>query len=257
MVFKGGKANNFFCQKIILLKLRFFINKHFVYCEIELFNFSERIMRLIQFFTLPLLLISFSLSFAQQTKSVDILSIPEEDIEDLLDTEEEELIGMRLLAFDEEMKSLTREELVQESRQAQNLMARVQAEMAMVEDESILLSQKINRYEKQQEKMLIESNHLRRQTEMLLSENAELTEGDNQTEEEDQASVNQNLRKIREIESRIAELEEQMTDMQSSILDAETEIENNEEELDRHEELLESCEAVIHSNKRMLQSLKP
>lgn len=211
-------------------------------------------MKLIKFLLLPLLFL-FSFSIAQQTKSNDLL-IPEEDVENLLKSEEEELIGMRLLAFEEEMNTLTRDELLQESRQAKNLMARVQAEMAMVEDENLILGQKINRLELQQEKFMHESRRLRRETEMLLSENAELSEGEAQTAEEDQESVNQNLRKIREIESRIAMIEEEMTEIQSQILDAETEIESNEDELDRHEELLESCELVIQSNLRILQDIK-
>jgi chromosome segregation ATPase len=214
-------------------------------------------MKLVKFLLISSLLFLFSFSFAQQTKSNDLTSIPEEDIENLLKSEEEELIGMRLLAFDEEMNSMTREELLQESRQAKNLMARVLAEIAMVEDENVILSQKINRLELEQEKLLKEGTRLRRLTEILLSENAELSEGESQTAEEDQASVNQNLQKIREIERTISEMEGKMTDIQSEILDAETEIESNEDELDRHEELLDSCESVIQSNTRILKDLKP
>lgn len=212
-------------------------------------------MKLIKFLLFSFLLFLISFSFAQQTKSTDLSSIPEEDIENLLKSEEEELIGMRLLAFDEEMNSLTREELLQESKQAQNLMARVLAEIAMVEDENLILSQKINRLELGQEKLMKESSRLRRLTEMLLSENAELSEGESQTAEEDQVSVNQNLQRIREIENTISRNEGKMTDIQSDILDAETEIESNEDELDRHEELLDSCESVIQSNKRILKDL--
>jgi chromosome segregation ATPase len=206
-------------------------------------------MKFIKFFAFALFLASCTLAFAQTEKSIP--TIFEDDMEAQLASDEEELIGMRLLAFEQEMNEAARAELLQESRQASNLMAQVEAEISILEDENQMLSEQSFRLEKKQEKILAQSRRLRQTLAMLLSENADLLE----EEEEDEVLINQNMSKIKEVERQIQSLQEESRDVQLQIDETEEAIEANDDKVFGREELKESCEMVIQSNKIMLNEI--
>ena len=195
-----------------------------------------------------------SLAVAQKELNEDLSFIPEDDVEMILNVDEEELIGMRLLEAEVVRGERSREELLQETEQARHLLAQVKAEVSVLEDEINIMHQRIEKMENEELRLMYIIADLSKDNESILAENDAFRNNSGNANEEDQEMIAQNTAEVSSNERKIIKLDSRSTQLTEQINELEESIEDNEELYDRNLELIETFEDVIEANQKMMRA---
>lgn len=195
------------------------------------------------FALLALLLGAATLLPAQQHKPAALPS-GDEDAEYVMYSEEED-INMRLLAASEIGDNDVRNEL----RQARYVRENALAEISILEDERLQLSDKLLALESRFDLLQAQRDRLAKENKMLQADIEVLSM---RARPEGAAPVRVSRESVIQNESKMAEHEKEMTRIQHQINQLSEQLDEIEENIFRYEEVLESCDDIIVTNEGLL-----
>lgn len=183
---------------------------------------------------------------AQQPKSI-LTPSGDEDAEYVMHSEEEEEedINMRLLAASETGDNDVRNEL----RQARYVRENALAEISILEDERLQLSDRLLALESRADLLQAQRDRLAKENKMLQSDIEVLSM---RARPEGAAPVRVSRESVIQNESKMAEHEKEMTRIQHQIHQLSGQLDEIEENILRYEEVLESCDDIIVTNEGLL-----